>query len=589
MNAVQKKNVSLLKLLRFVTLLIVPVFLALIVSFLYGYRRSMERASDQTSFLLEYQLQEVDDSFAQINDYLLDMLITNSYADEIRRSSVRDNTFYRSARNMCSDVEALQDFINSGYTFYFYTPRLNLSFRSSGKSEGYLTDHKVVDVVRANIDEGQYDYNDTSWNYYDVDGTGYFVQVLAYDGMYFSCWIRSEKILSFLDDMTENNHGFYAIVDPHGTPLTHADECKALNVHVSSRKAFCGKNGYEANVVYTAHMNSGVLVVGRKVLDFGDAGVYVVLVFVVFLVVLSFSVYVIYYFRHYIQEPLEFFQNHVNSYLQERKFSKRYGFAELNEVENAFSALEAQVRELKIDVYEEKLRRTRTELEYLQNQIKPHFFVNCFSIIYGMAQRQQFDRIQDFCLILSDYVRYLLTGSFKKVSLQRELKQIDEFLTIQNIRFHAGNTLHSDIDEELFDCLIPPVTLLTFVENTVKHNKCKRDDLSVTVSAEEIVVGDEKRLRMKVADNGIGLSTEALAANRDTLLKLKAAALDDGEEPDIGKDGEHIGFANVYRRLLLFYGSRADMDITSEVEIGTVVTMTIPIERGESPALPEGK
>ena len=94
---------------------------------------------------------------------------------------------------------------------------------------------------------------------------------------------------------------------------------------------------------------------------------------------------------------------------------------------------------------------------------------------------------------------------------------------------------------------------------------------------------------MKVADNGIGLSTEALAANRDTLLKLKAAALDDGEEPDIGKDGEHIGFANVYRRLLLFYGSRADMDITSEVEIGTVVTMTIPIERGESPALPEGK
>ena len=41
--------------------------------------------------------------------------------------------------------------------------------------------------------------------------------------------------------------------------------------------------------------------------------------------------------------------------------------------------LEAQVRELKIDVYEEKIRRTRTELEYLQNQIKPHFFVNCFS------------------------------------------------------------------------------------------------------------------------------------------------------------------------------------------------------------------
>ena len=165
--------------------------------------------------------------------------------------------------------------------------------------------------------------------------------------------------------------------------------------------------------------------------------------------------------------------------------------------------------------------------------------------------------------------------------LERELRHIQEFLTIQNIRFHAENDMTEDVDEDMLDCLIPPVTLLTFVENTVKHNKFKRDDLSVIVSAEEAAVGDGTRLRMKVADNGIGLSTEALAGSRELLRKIRKAVLEGGEEPE--NTGEHIGFANVYRRILLLYGDGASLDITSEAEVGTVVTMTIPIERETPP------
>ncbi len=577
---------SLLKILKLVIALLVPVLILLILSFLYSYRRSAEAVSNRVDSIFSYQMEQADDSFDQINNYLADTLLTDRYADEIRRSERGDIGYYQAARSMMTEIGTLQRFINKGYTFYFYTPRLNLRFRCSGQSEGYMTDYKVVDAVTADIDGGRYTLNDTRWQYYDIEGTGYMVQVMQSEGMFFCCWIRTEVIFSFFDEIIQSPDGFYAVIGASGRPLTEADRVEALGVRLQGKNTTCEARGFDCSYVQPLHMAVGILAADRQVLEMGDAGFYLLLVFVIFLIVLAFCLFIIYYFRRYIQEPLEFFQGHVNAYLQERKFSKRYGFAELNEVENAFSALERQVRELKIDVYEEKIRRTRTELEYLQNQIKPHFFVNCFSILYGMAERRQYARIQEFCLILSDYVRYLLTGSFHKVPLSQELHQIGEFLTIQNIRFHAGNVLTEDVDEEMLDCLIPPVTLLTFVENTVKHNKFKREDLSVTVSAEEAAVGDGVKLRMKVADNGIGLSTEDLAVSRETLRKIRAAVLDGGEEPE--NTGQHIGFANVYRRLLLLYGDAASMDIESVAEEGTVVTMTIPIER-EGETLPPVK
>ncbi len=573
-----KKNPSLLKILKMTMWLMIPVLVTVICSFLYSYSRAIKQTTNRINSLLEYQMEEVDASFNQINNYLVDMLMTNQYAEIIRNSQPTDNDYYRAARSFCDEVYSMQNFINSSYTFFFYTPRLNLTFRSSGLSEGYDPDYKVVSAVKEDIDAGIYMFNDTRWKYYDVNGIGYMVQVICYDGMYFSCWIRSEQIFSFVEEIIQSENGFYSLTEDT-VPLTNGDRLAEMKVELNGIHTTCSRGGYDCSYVQTPHMDVGIVVIDQQILEMQDAGIYVLFVFIIFLIVVVFSFYIIYYFRHYIQEPLEFFQNHINAYLQERKFSKRYGFAELNEVENAFSALETQVRNLKIDVYEEKIRRTKTELEYLQSQIKPHFFVNCFSIIYGMAERKQFDRIQEFCLILSEYVRYLLTGSFKKVPLQQELEQIQKFLTIQNIRFHSVNTFGCDVDEELLDCLIPPVSLLTFVENTVKHNKFIRSDLCVTVSAEEVTVDDSPRMRMKVADNGIGLSTEALSNSRENLGLIRKSVLDGGEEPQAGKNGEHIGLINVYRRMLLLYGSRCDMDIQSDAKIGTVVSITIPIER----------
>lgn len=46
-----------------------------------------------------------------------------------------------------------------------------------------------------------------------------------------------------------------------------------------------------------------------------------------------------------------------------------------------FERMTHEIRKLKIDVYEEKLKHQRAELRNLQLQINPHFFLNSLNII----------------------------------------------------------------------------------------------------------------------------------------------------------------------------------------------------------------
>ena len=84
------KRPSLLKILRLVIALLVPVLILLILSFLYGYRRSAEAVSNRIDSMFAYQMEQVDASFDQINGYLTDTLLTNRYVEEIRLAEPED-------------------------------------------------------------------------------------------------------------------------------------------------------------------------------------------------------------------------------------------------------------------------------------------------------------------------------------------------------------------------------------------------------------------------------------------------------------------------------------------------------------------
>ncbi|MFQ6992140.1 MAG: sensor histidine kinase, partial [Lachnospiraceae bacterium] len=68
-----------------------------------------------------------------------------------------------------------------------------------------------------------------------------------------------------------------------------------------------------------------------------------------------------------------------------------------------FRNLVRKIQALKITIYEKELNEKQIELEFAQEQIRPHFFLNCISLIHGIADNKGETDIVTITSILSDY------------------------------------------------------------------------------------------------------------------------------------------------------------------------------------------
>jgi len=112
--------------------------------------------------------------------------------------------------------------------------------------------------------------------------------------------------------------------------------------------------------------------------------------------------------------------------------------------------------------------KTALELQFLKNQTSPHFLFNALNSIFGLVRKND-ENAAPALMKLSGILRYLLyETSVQKISLNKELEVIHQYLDIQKLRF--GNTLQLcinslNVSQEL---MISPGLLLPLLENAFK-------------------------------------------------------------------------------------------------------------------------
>lgn len=94
-----------------------------------------------------------------------------------------------------------------------------------------------------------------------------------------------------------------------------------------------------------------------------------------------------------------------------------------------------ELYQLKVQIYEEKLRKADTELQYLNLQIKPHFFLNSLNIIYNLALTKNFREILEMSRCLMDYFRYTFRSSDSLVPVDEELQHMKNYSHYQELRY----------------------------------------------------------------------------------------------------------------------------------------------------------
>lgn len=202
------------------------------------------------------------------------------------------------------------------------------------------------------------------------------------------------------------------------------------------------------------------------------------------------------------------------------------------------------------------------QLNALQAQINPHFFFNVLNTIIATSRTSP-NRSRRLLIHLADFFRKALKSHGTLITLREEMSFVKTYLILEKARFGRKLLFKGEIPEELMDAMVPRLSIQPLVENAVKHGITEKIGNGV-VSVKVEQRGQE--LYIAVADDGVGIQPERL----QEVLK-----------PGVGS-GNGVGMANVHERLIGYYGEEHGLQIVSQPNIGTTVTMHLPLTMMEA-------
>lgn len=243
---------------------------------------------------------------------------------------------------------------------------------------------------------------------------------------------------------------------------------------------------------------------------------------------------------------------------------------EIGQLTLEFNRMILQIKSLIHDVYlaeiqkkSLELERRKAQLNALQSQMNPHFLFNALETI---RMRSLLKKERDTAKIIHSMAKFFrgsLTWNKDRVSVKEELEFILCFLDIQKYRFEDKLDCRIAVAPEAYECLVPKMAFLPFVENACIHGI---EPLKHGGMIEIRIDATEDELTFTVRDNGIGMDDK-------TVNKLYRYL--EAEETM----GERIGVQNAIYRTKIIYGEKIRFSLNSRPGEGTCVMLAIPNEK----------
>jgi two-component system LytT family sensor kinase len=204
--------------------------------------------------------------------------------------------------------------------------------------------------------------------------------------------------------------------------------------------------------------------------------------------------------------------------------------------------------EQKLETQQSLLSEAR--LQALRNQINPHFLFNTLNTVSSLIRINP-EEARAVVYKLSNILRRLLRKQGSFAPLREELEFIDDYMSIEMVRFGDSLRFTKDVAIETLDRLVPSMLLQPLVENSLRHGLANKVDGGSIFIRSHLENG---RLFLTVEDDGVGIA-EADMANLFN---------------------QGIGISNVNERLKVVFGNDYRMWIDSKPGEGTRIQIEIP-------------
>jgi len=230
----------------------------------------------------------------------------------------------------------------------------------------------------------------------------------------------------------------------------------------------------------------------------------------------------------------------------------------------SFNKMTYRLNELINKTYKLEIREKEAQFKALQAQISPHFLYNALDTInWSLIENGDF-KTSSTLGALSEILRYSIDDFEKNVSINKEIKQVENYLKIQKSRFEDRFNYSVNIEENILKEKIPKLLLQPLVENAVVHGveNFKTGGI-IKVNGYSI----DNKIIIEISDNGAGINTSKL---KELNERFNEKIQDNNKYKT-----SHIGLLNVNERIKLVYGNEYCMKIKSEVNKGTIIHLIL--------------
>lgn len=207
----------------------------------------------------------------------------------------------------------------------------------------------------------------------------------------------------------------------------------------------------------------------------------------------------------------------------------------------------------------EQNERRKSELDALQSQINPHFLYNALDSITWMIEGERNDEAAFTVTQLAKLFRISLSKGHTVISVKDEIQHAQSYMNIQKIRYKDSFSAVFDIEPEVLNCCAVKLILQPLLENAINYGIAGDEDGEIRITGRL----EEENIVLEVQDNGIGIPEEEV----ELLLT---------DSNRVRKKGSGVGLVNVNNRIQILFGKEYGLQIESELDEGTKVSIRIP-------------
>ncbi|WP_148409789.1 sensor histidine kinase [Murimonas intestini] len=439
---------------------------------------------------------------------------------------------------------------------------INLNYQYAKSSMPYSQVLLVRERIKDYLDE---EFFETDWEFQNIGGVEYLYKVHVYNHQAIGVFVQKQRLMDQV--FNEELDGLsFLLADKGGTVRAAAGAGGA---------EWCGRSFEEPGGTDSWTFVKGIGDTGLSIAALMERTGAVwkiqgsLLVFIVMILsIVVLSAFLIRYLTREVLGPMTHLMGTMekiekgdyNCRVEENCHNR-----EFTSLKENFNRLMDEIIGLKIQRYEKQLSLQESELRCIRLQLKPHFFLNALTTISSLCGQGKTRQAQEYIQAFCGNIRYMFRSGFHTVPVKEEIRHVENYLEMQEMKYPECVFYFINIPEELEEWRIPQMLIHTFVENEYKYAVNVESTLTILITAARTEKDGEEYLLLEMEDDGPGYPEEVLEWMEE-------------ENPQPAGDGSRVGLSSICRMMELMYDKKNLVSIENVEPHGCRNRVLIPKE-----------